>query len=216
MKMIASQLGCPTPVLHHLRPFTTTSSPSSTAVACMLVASEEATSGSVMQNAERISPPSSGCSQRCFCSSEPKCHNTSILPVSGALQLHTSAVIRERPMREAIAPTSLRHPSKWSAWALIYAGIPNRIARVVAPHIPAPLGVTLFYDAGCGVCSWLALRALCAAPLHTVRALPIDSDEAEPHMSALSDEARWASWHVLGEDGQLRSGGAAAPVLLQQ
>jgi predicted DCC family thiol-disulfide oxidoreductase YuxK len=98
---------------------------------------------------------------------------------------------------------------------LIYAGIPNRIARVVAPHIPAPLGVTLFYDAGCGVCSWLALRALHAAP-HVVRVLPIDSDEAEPHMSALGDEARWASWHVLGEDGQLRSGGAAAPVLLEQ
>jgi predicted DCC family thiol-disulfide oxidoreductase YuxK len=35
-------------------------------------------------------------------------------------------------------------------------------------------------------------------------------------MSALSYEARWASWHVLGEDSRLRSGGAAAPVLLEQ
>ncbi len=52
------------PVLHHLRPLSTTSSPSSTAVACMFVASEEATSGSVMQNAERILPSSSGPSQR--------------------------------------------------------------------------------------------------------------------------------------------------------
>src|ERR1039458_6822363 len=97
MKMSALQLGCPTPVLHHLRPLTTTSSPSSTAVACMLVASEDATSGSVMQNAERILPSSNGSSQRSRCSCEPKCNSTSMLPVSGALQLHTSAVINERP-----------------------------------------------------------------------------------------------------------------------
>ncbi len=99
---------------------------------------------------------------------------------------------------------------------MICAGIPNRIARVVTPQTPVPHGVTLFYDAGCGVCSWLALRALRAAPAHTVRALPIDSVEAERHMSALSYEARWASWHILGEDGRLHSGGAAAPVLLEQ
>ena len=39
------QSGCPTPVDHHLRPLMTTSSPSTTAVASMLVASEEATPG---------------------------------------------------------------------------------------------------------------------------------------------------------------------------
>ena len=37
----------------------------------MLVASDEATSGSVMQKAERISPASSGSSQSCFCASVP-------------------------------------------------------------------------------------------------------------------------------------------------
>jgi hypothetical protein len=60
------------PELHHLRPLSTTSSPSTTAVARMLVASEEATSGSVMQKAERMAPSSSGWSQRSFCSGEPK------------------------------------------------------------------------------------------------------------------------------------------------
>ncbi|KGC53736.1 hypothetical protein DM75_1833 [Burkholderia mallei] len=59
------------PVDHHLRPFSTISSPSSLAVARMFVASDEATSGSVMQNAERISPASSGSSQRRRCSGEP-------------------------------------------------------------------------------------------------------------------------------------------------
>jgi hypothetical protein len=37
----------------------------------MFVASEDATSGSVMQNAERIDPSSNGSSQRFFCSSLP-------------------------------------------------------------------------------------------------------------------------------------------------
>jgi predicted DCC family thiol-disulfide oxidoreductase YuxK len=84
------------------------------------------------------------------------------------------------------------------------------------PPAPAPGAVILFYDPGCGVCSWLALRAIRAASSHTVRALPIDSPWAEPYLGGLSDEARWASWHVVGEDGRLRSGGAAAPVLAEQ
>jgi predicted DCC family thiol-disulfide oxidoreductase YuxK len=85
------------------------------------------------------------------------------------------------------------------------------------PGAKAPSGVvTVFYDPGCGVCSWLVLSAIRAAPSHAVRALPIDSPQAEPYLSGLNDEARWASWHVVGEDGRLRSGGRAAPVLLEQ
>ena len=53
----------------------------------MLVASEEATSGSVIANAERIVPSSSGESQRSFCSGVPNMRSTSMLPVSGAAQL---------------------------------------------------------------------------------------------------------------------------------
>lgn len=52
----------------------------------MLVASDEATSGSVIANADRISPASSG-SSHCFCcASLPNCASTSMLPVSGAAQ----------------------------------------------------------------------------------------------------------------------------------
>ena len=56
----------------------------------MFLASEEATSGSVMANAERISPASSGFSHRSFCSSVPTRSSTSMLPVSGALQFRHS------------------------------------------------------------------------------------------------------------------------------
>ena len=71
MKTRILQSGLPMPVENHLRPLMTTSSPSTTAVAAMLVASEEATSGSVMQKALRISARSSGSSHCSFCSSVP-------------------------------------------------------------------------------------------------------------------------------------------------
>jgi hypothetical protein len=67
----------------------------------MLVASEEATSGSVMAKAERISPASRGSSHSRFCSSLPNRCSTSMLPVSGAEQLQASGPIADRPMRSA-------------------------------------------------------------------------------------------------------------------
>ena len=57
------------------------------AAAAMLVASELATSGSVMANAERISPSSSGCSHCSCCSGVPNIVSISMFPVSGAEQL---------------------------------------------------------------------------------------------------------------------------------
>ena len=56
----------------------------------MLVASLEATSGSVIANAERISPASSGVSQRSCCAFVPQRASTSMLPVSLAHQLKVS------------------------------------------------------------------------------------------------------------------------------
>jgi hypothetical protein len=67
----------------------------------MLVASDEATSGSVIAKAERISPSSSGRSQRSRCSSVPNWESTSMLPVSGAEQLHASEAMLVRPMSSA-------------------------------------------------------------------------------------------------------------------
>jgi hypothetical protein len=63
----------------------------------MFVASEEATSGSVMQNVERISPSRSGRSQRSCWSGVPKSVSTSMFPVSGALQLIASGAMCDRP-----------------------------------------------------------------------------------------------------------------------
>ena len=68
----------------------------------MLRASEEATSGSVMQNADRISPASSGSSHARCCSGVPNMCSTSMLPVSGAAQFMASgASSGERPVNSA-------------------------------------------------------------------------------------------------------------------
>src|SRR5581483_4044962 len=68
----------------------------------MFVASEEATSGSVIEKAERISPSSSGSSQSRFCCSVPNSESSSMLPVSGAEQLSASgAILGLRPVISA-------------------------------------------------------------------------------------------------------------------
>ena len=59
----------------------------------MLRASLDATAGSVIENALRISPASSGSSHCFFCSSVPNMCSTSMLPVSGAAQFTASGAI---------------------------------------------------------------------------------------------------------------------------
>ena len=71
MKMAILQRGSPAPDDHHLRPLITYSLPSRTMLDSMLVASEEATAGSVMAKHERISPASKGFNHRSLCSGVP-------------------------------------------------------------------------------------------------------------------------------------------------
>ena len=94
--------GSAAPVIHHLRPVMTRSSPSRSILVAMFVASDDATSGSVIAKHERISPSSNGSSHRRFCSPVPNMCSSSMLPVSGAEQLHASAArTGERPMSSA-------------------------------------------------------------------------------------------------------------------
>jgi len=138
MKMMIFAFGWPRPLDHHLLPLRTMSSPSTMAVACMLVASEEATSGSVMQNTERISPASSGVSQRAFCSSEPYFQSTSMLPVSGALQLKTSGAMKLRPICSASGAYSstLRPAPSFSSGRNRFHS-PSALARAFSSSITA-------------------------------------------------------------------------------
>ncbi len=56
----------------------------------MLVASEDATSGSVIEKQDRISASSNGFSHRSCCSGVPNIASSSMLPVSGAEQFIAS------------------------------------------------------------------------------------------------------------------------------
>ena len=68
----------------------------------MLVASDDATSGSVIEKHERIVPSSIGFNQRSRCAGVANRCSSSVLPVSGALQLKTSEAHGMRPMISAI------------------------------------------------------------------------------------------------------------------
>ena len=85
----------------------TYSSPSRRIRVWTFVASEDATSGSVMAKAERISPSSSGASHCSFCSGVPNRCSVSMLPVSGAWQLMASgAMTGDQPDTSATAAYS--------------------------------------------------------------------------------------------------------------
>src|ERR1700674_4861351 len=71
IKIAILHRGSPAPEDHHFRPLIRYSSPSRTILAPMLVASEDATSGSLMEKHDRISPASSGFSHLSFCSAVP-------------------------------------------------------------------------------------------------------------------------------------------------
>jgi hypothetical protein len=101
MTMPSVQRGLAAPDMNHLWPLMTHSSPSRSIEVWRLVASELATAGSVIRNAERISPSSSGRSHCSFCSSVPNMVSNSMFPVSGAEQLSTSGPIPERPASSA-------------------------------------------------------------------------------------------------------------------
>ena len=81
----------------------------------MFVASEEATSGSVIANADRICPSSSGSSHCFFCSSVPNIASTSMLPVSGAAQFSAAGAMW--PLRPVISASGaywrLVSPAPW-------------------------------------------------------------------------------------------------------
>src|SRR2546422_6744345 len=71
MKMRILQRGSPMPDVHHLWPLMTYSSPSRAMLDSMFVASDDATFGSVIANADRIFPSMRGASHCFFCASVP-------------------------------------------------------------------------------------------------------------------------------------------------
>lgn len=71
----------------------------------------------------------------------------------------------------------------------------------------------LLYDADCGFCRWTAERIMRRDRKKALRAVPIQSAEGKELLGDMDEERRMATWHLVGEDGVVRSGGAAVAPL---
>ena len=71
---------------------------------------------------------------------------------------------------------------------------------------------TVLYDRDCGFCRWSLDKILAWDRHRRLRPVAIQSEEGERLLVAIPAERRLDSWHLVA-DGELRSGGAAAPQL---
>ena len=77
---------------------------------------------------------------------------------------------------------------------------------------PIPGSHTVLYDRDCGFCRWSLEKILAWDRRRRLRPVAIQSEEGERLLAAVPPERRLDSWHLVA-DGELRSGGAAAPQL---
>jgi len=70
----------------------------------------------------------------------------------------------------------------------------------------------VLYDRDCGFCKWALDKILAWDRRHRLRPVAIQSDEGQRLLAGIPPDRRLESWH-LAADGELRSGGAAAPRL---
>ena len=74
---------------------------------------------------------------------------------------------------------------------------------------------TVLYDRDCGFCRWCLGKVLAWDRRGALRPVPIDSEEGERLLSGVPAQERMSSWHLVGEDGSVRSAGAAFPALFR-
>jgi predicted DCC family thiol-disulfide oxidoreductase YuxK len=73
----------------------------------------------------------------------------------------------------------------------------------------------LLYDSDCGFCRWSLGKVLAWDRRGRLRPVSLQSKEAERLLAGMPEEERMASWHLVGDDGQLRSAGAGIAPLLR-
>jgi predicted DCC family thiol-disulfide oxidoreductase YuxK len=73
----------------------------------------------------------------------------------------------------------------------------------------------LLYDRDCGFCRWCLGKVLAWDRRGALRPIAIQSKEADRLLAGMPEERRLASWHLAGEDGAVRSAGAAFPPLFR-
>jgi predicted DCC family thiol-disulfide oxidoreductase YuxK len=74
---------------------------------------------------------------------------------------------------------------------------------------------TVLYDGDCGLCRWSA-ETLRRWDRHgRLRFAALQTPEAGDLLPGFSDQARFASWHVVDRPGHVRSASAAVPIVLR-
>jgi predicted DCC family thiol-disulfide oxidoreductase YuxK len=72
----------------------------------------------------------------------------------------------------------------------------------------------ILYDADCGFCRWSLAQVLRLDRRGRLRPVALQHPEAETLLSGMTHRQRMASWHLVGDDGRVYSGGEAfAPLL---
>ena len=74
--------------------------------------------------------------------------------------------------------------------------------------------VKILYDSDCGFCRWSLGKVLAWDRRRALRPVAIESPEGGRLLSEIPVEQRLASWHLVDEEGRVRSAGAAFPRLL--
>ena len=73
----------------------------------------------------------------------------------------------------------------------------------------------MLYDVDCGFCRWALAKLLARDRRRVLRPVPIQDPEGQRLLAGVPDSERLASWHLVGPDGELRSGGAALAPLFR-
>jgi predicted DCC family thiol-disulfide oxidoreductase YuxK len=87
-------------------------------------------------------------------------------------------------------------------------------SSLVAMTDRAPVA-TVLYDRDCGFCRWSMARILAWDRRDALSPVALQDPEADRLLPVLDHETRMASWHLVGPDGRVHSGGAAAALLLR-
>jgi predicted DCC family thiol-disulfide oxidoreductase YuxK len=74
---------------------------------------------------------------------------------------------------------------------------------------------TLLYDSDCGFCRWCLGKVLAWDRRRSLRPVAIQSEEADRLLAGMPEDERLASWHLVEDDGAVRSAGAAFPGLFR-
>ena len=73
----------------------------------------------------------------------------------------------------------------------------------------------VLYDNDCGFCRWSVDRLKAWDRRDRLRAVALQSPEADDLLPRLSESERMASWFIVGQDGRVASAGSGVPVLLR-